>query len=564
MNNFYKIFEENNNLNIFLGENCNKLINLDMPSHIVENFYKLKGNNIFNIKTNDDFLEINQNLLNNVLYSKNDIISAFEENFLNQDGINLSLYHNIVNSKIFKSIFSLNYDNIFEYNFKDFLYCYEPFHFVKIDHPLISLFKVFGDLEKQKVIITTQDLKKFITLDRYKPFINEVQSELKKRQTIILGVDLNKKNIQNLFKIILDSILYEYETIYLVSDQNLDMDTLEFTRYYNIELIPMSINDFNSLICDDKSFCEEDEKISSEEKDETLQEKDVVEIVDKKEENKIIRINKNEDFFVTNEEKMIKNLISSNFTSGRNISKNKFPKIITNTGKADVKIGDKSINDLSVRILNYGDFTLLELKRVDFRVAVEIRSKNNKDEKEEFYEYEIYSNLKNSNLIEVFNILVSIFSSEEISINNKDYMIKTHIENDKEKIKLLEILILLEMYDYIIDKCSISNALNFFDIIDKSYSIYLLYQLFFNKDIITHVDLNIVNKHNIEEKEKPIFYRVHSLKLSNLNFNISEKIFLLDEISNDELISNNIVLENKEVKIELGLEDFAESVENIG
>lgn len=561
MNNFYKIFKENNDLNIFLGENCNKLINLDMPSHIVENFYNLKGNNIFNIKITDDFLEINQNLLNNVLYSKNDIISAFEENFLNQDGINLSLYHNIINSKNFKSIFSFNYDNVFETNFKDCLHCYEPFHFIKTDHPLISLFKVFGDLEKQKVIITTQDLKKFITLDRYRPFINEIQSELKKRQTILLGIDLTKKNIQNLFKIILDSILYEYETIYLISDKDLDMETMEFIRYYNIELISISINDFNSLICDDKAFCEEEsKKISSEEMCETLKEEDE----NIQEENKIIKINKNEDFFVTNEEKMIQNLISSNFTSGRNISKNKFPKIITNTGKTDVKIGDKAINDLSVRILNYGDFTLLELKRVDFRVAIEIRSKNNKDEKEEFYEYEIYSNLKNANLIEVLNILVSIFSGEEISINNKDYMIKTHIENDKEKIKLLEILILLEMYDYIINKCSISNALNFFDIIDKSYSIYLLYQLFFNKDIVTHIDLNIVNKHNIEVKEKPIFYRVHSLKLANLNFNISEKIFLLDEISNDELMSNNIVLENKEVKIELGLEDFAESVENIG
>lgn len=166
MEKFYAKFANSTKYNIFLGEYINKIINIELPSDVAQRLYAKiesqlnKNINMYSLQ------EVGQEALNVGFYNKYEIIDEckkiFEDNI---DNANTRFYSNLINSDLFKNIFSLSYDKILETAYPDAITCYSPFDFKRIETANINLFKIFGELVYYKSVITSQDVKKITNID---------------------------------------------------------------------------------------------------------------------------------------------------------------------------------------------------------------------------------------------------------------------------------------------------------------------------------------------------------------------------------------------------------------
>lgn len=250
MEKFYAKFTNSTKYNIFLGEYNNKIINIELPSDVAQRLYAKiesqlnKNINMYSLQ------EVGQEALNVGFYNKYEIIDEckkiFEDNIANA---NTRFYSNLINSDLFKNIFSLSYDKILETAYPDAITCYSPFDFKRIETANINLFKIFGELVYYKSVITSQDVKKITNIDLYANFWEEIRKEFKLYPTIIMGLDNKNKTGLNILRFILKPILFEYKPIYYISNSNfIDAEMLQMFKDLNIKIVNIDEYEFLELL----------------------------------------------------------------------------------------------------------------------------------------------------------------------------------------------------------------------------------------------------------------------------------------------------------------------------
>ena len=122
MKSFFEKFEKEQKFNLFIGDFLNKLSGYPSKTDISEAILsEIKQPAKRYIKDMNSFSDIVQAYLDAVIDTKKNLIKQIRENFEYRYNIDLNIYSNIINSKLFESIFTLNFDNIFENNFNDFI-----------------------------------------------------------------------------------------------------------------------------------------------------------------------------------------------------------------------------------------------------------------------------------------------------------------------------------------------------------------------------------------------------------------------------------------------------------
>jgi len=131
----------------------------------------------------------------------------------------------------------------------------------------------------------------------------------------------------------------------------------------------------------------------------------VNEIVDLKPiENKEMEITlRHDDFLETSSEVKFTSMALKNFPiKYRNFSKD-LEALKTNfLGITDVDFGNVRLEGVSIKILDFLDFKLIEFRKKDFRIAI--------DEKDSLFEYEIPKDIKNKRLEEILNFFANFFN----------------------------------------------------------------------------------------------------------------------------------------------------------
>lgn len=262
MEKFYAKFANSTKYNIFLGEYINKIINIELPSDVAQRLYAKiesqlnKNINMYSLQ------EVGQEALNIGFYNKYEIIDEckkiFEDNIANA---NTRFYNNLINSDLFKNIFSLSYDKILETAYPDAITCYSPFDFKRIETANINLFKIFGELVYYKSVITSQDVKKITNIDLYANFWEEIRKEFKLYPTIIMGLDNKNKTGLNILRFILKPILFEYKPIYYISNSNfIDAEMLQMFKDLNIKIVNIDEYEFLELLENSSKLEQEEAK----------------------------------------------------------------------------------------------------------------------------------------------------------------------------------------------------------------------------------------------------------------------------------------------------------------
>ena len=262
-------------------------------------------------------------------------------------------------------------------------------------------------------------------------------------------------------------------------------------------------------------------------------------------ENKEIELNiKPSDFLETSSEvKFISMALEKFPIKYRNFSKELEPLKSNFLGMTDVDFGFMKLEGVLVKVLDFLDFKLIEFRKKDFRIAI--------DEKDSLFEYEIYKDVKNKRLEEIFDFFAKFFKASTIKFKIANDKYECYFHNNIEYYKFITLGQFLTQYTNLISDLklyrykNLSSAKNTFfelDLLDKSSSEEET-NIWINAEIKSDIDVNTGDNLTIR--------RFHKINFNDFPYDVEEIITLVHPLTEEEVKDNIIKLTRKSVKIKL-------------
>ena len=262
-------------------------------------------------------------------------------------------------------------------------------------------------------------------------------------------------------------------------------------------------------------------------------------------ENKEIELNiKSSDFLETSSEVKFTSMALHEFPiKYRNFSKELEPLKSNFLGMTDVDFGFMKLEGVLVKVLDFLDFKLIEFRKKDFRIAI--------DEKDSLFEYEIYKDVKNKRLEEIFDFFAKFFKAANIKFKIANDKYEYYFHNNIEYYKFITLGQFLNQYTNLISDLklyrykNLSSAKNTFfelDLLDKSSSEEET-NIWINAEIKSDIDVNTGDSLTIR--------RFHKINFNDFPYNVEEIITLVHPLTEEEVKDNIIKLTRKSVKIKL-------------
>ena len=262
-------------------------------------------------------------------------------------------------------------------------------------------------------------------------------------------------------------------------------------------------------------------------------------------ENKKLEIElRDDDFLETSSELKFTSMALKNFPiKYRNFSDELEPLKANFLGITDVDFGFTRLEGVSVKILDFLDFKLIEFRKKDFRIAI--------DEKDSLFEYEIHKDIKNKRLEEIFNFFAKFFKATTIKFKIANDKYEYYFHNNIEYFKFITLGQFLTQYTNLISNLrlyrykNLSSAKNTFfelDLLDKSNSI---------EETNTWINVEIKSVIDVNVGDSLIIKRLHKMKFNDFPYDVEEIITLVHPLTKEEVKDNIIKLTRKSVKIKL-------------
>lgn len=212
-------------------------------------------------------------------------------------------------------------------------------------------------------------------------------------------------------------------------------------------------------------------------------------------------------------------------------------------GITDVDFGFTKLEGVSVKILDFLNFRLVEFKMKDFRIAI--------DENDSLFEYEISKDIKNQRLEEIFDFFAKFFKVVNIKFKIASDKYEYYFHNNIECYKFITLGQFLNQYIKLISNLglykyknlsSVKNTFFELDLLDKSDSTEET-NIWINAKIKSNIDVII--------GDSLIIKRLHKINFDDFPYDVEEIITLVHPLSRKEIKNNTIKLARKFAKIKL-------------
>ncbi|MCG6836274.1 hypothetical protein K5I19_02975 [Fusobacterium nucleatum] len=285
---------------------------------------------------------------------------------------------------------------------------------------------------------------------------------------------------------------------------------------------------------------EKTEEIKEEVKDEIgVEEKEVIE-------NKEINITlKENDFFETASEIKFNSMFLDYFPiKYRNFSKMFVPLKITSLGVTNVDFGFTTLDNVSIKILEFSKFKLIEFRKKEFRIAI--------DSEDDLFEYEIFKNIKNPKLRYVFEFFTNLFHGANIKFNFSEDKYELNFHNHIEHFKFITLNEFLTQYEKLITDLRIYKYKNLSSAENSFYELDLLDKCNNLDESSSWVNAKIkYESDDINVGDTLIINRFHKIRFDNFPYDIEEIITTAHPLTKGEIKFGVINLNRKAVKIKL-------------
>ena len=252
---------------------------------------------------------------------------------------------------------------------------------------------------------------------------------------------------------------------------------------------------------------------------------------------------KENDFFETASEIKFNSMFLDYFPiKYRNFSKMFVPLKIITLGVTNVDFGFTTLDNVSVKILEFSKFKLIEFRKKEFRLAI--------DAEDDLFEYEIFKNIKNPKLRYVFEFFINLFHGANIKFNFSDDKYELSFHNHIEHFKFITLNEFLSQYEKLITDLRIYKYKNLSSAENSFYELDLLDKCNNLDESSSWVNAKIKCDSDINVGDIITINRLHKIRFDNFPYDI-EEVITTHPLTKGEIKFGVINLNRKAVKIKL-------------
>ncbi|WP_405355686.1 hypothetical protein [Fusobacterium polymorphum] len=226
----------------------------------------------------------------------------------------------------------------------------------------------------------------------------------------------------------------------------------------------------------------------------------------------------------------------------RNFSKMFVPLKITSLGVTDVDFGFTTLDNVSIKILEFSKFKLIEFRKKEFRIAI--------DSEDDLFEYEIFKNIKNPKLKYVFEFFINLFHGTNIKFNFSDDRYELNFHNHIEHFKFITLNEFLSQYEKLVTDLRIYKYKNLSSAENSFYELDLLDKCNNLDESSSWVNAKIKCDSDINVGDIITINRLHKIRFDNFPYDI-EEVITTHPLTKGEIKFGVINLNRKAVKIKL-------------
>ncbi|ALQ42265.1 hypothetical protein RN93_05520 [Fusobacterium polymorphum] len=278
------------------------------------------------------------------------------------------------------------------------------------------------------------------------------------------------------------------------------------------------------------------EEIKEDVKEEVIVEENII--------NKELNITlKENDFLETASEVKFSSMFLDYFPiKYRNFSKMFVPLKIISLGVTNVDFGFTTLDNVSIKILEFSKFKLIEFRKKEFRIAI--------DSEDDLFEYEIFKNIKNSKLRYVFEFFINLFQGANMKFNFSDDKYELSFHNHIEHFKFITLNEFLSQYEKLVTDLRVYKYKNLSSAENSFYELDLLDRCNNLNESSSWVNAKIKCDSDINVGDIITINRLYKIRFDNFPYDI-EEVITTHPLTKGEIKFGVINLNRKAVKIKL-------------
>ena len=290
---------------------------------------------------------------------------------------------------------------------------------------------------------------------------------------------------------------------------------------------------------------QDNKRNETEEKINTIENNEIEEVIKVEEIKEELSLTlKENDFFETASEIKFSSMFLDYFPiKYRNFLKTFVPLKITSLGVTDVDFGFTTLDNVSIKILEFSKFKLIEFRKKDFRIAI--------DSEDDLFEYEIFKNIKNPKLRYIFEFFTNLFHGANIKFNFSENKYELDFHNHIEHFKFITLNELLTQYEKLVTDLRLYKYKNLSSAENSFYELDLLDKCNNLVESSSWINAKIKCDANINVGDTLTINRLHKIKFDNFPYDIEETITISHPLTKGEIQFGVINLNRKAVKIRL-------------
>ncbi|MHB9344134.1 hypothetical protein ACW0TR_12825 [Fusobacterium polymorphum] len=226
----------------------------------------------------------------------------------------------------------------------------------------------------------------------------------------------------------------------------------------------------------------------------------------------------------------------------RNFSKMFVPLKIISLGVTNVDFGFTTLDNVSIKILEFSKFKLIEFRKKEFRIAI--------DSEDDLFEYEIFKNIKNSKLRYVFEFFINLFQGANIKFNFSDDKYELSFHNHIEHFKFITLNEFLSQYEKLVTDLRVYKYKNLSSAENSFYELDLLDRCNNLNESSSWVNAKIKCDSDINVGDTITINRLYKIRFDNFPYDI-EEVITTHPLTKGEIKFGVINLNRKAVKIKL-------------
>ena len=290
---------------------------------------------------------------------------------------------------------------------------------------------------------------------------------------------------------------------------------------------------------------QDNKRNETEEKINTIENNEIEEVIKVEEIKEELSLTlKENDFFETASEIKFSSMFLDYFPiKYRNFLKTFVPLKITSLGVTDVDFGFTTLDNVSIKILEFSKFKLIEFRKKDFRIAI--------DSEDDLFEYEIFKNIKNPKLRYIFEFFTNLFHGANIKFNFSENKYELDFHNHIEHFKFITLNELLTQYEKLVTDLRLYKYKNLSSAENSFYELDLLDKCNNLVESSSWINAKIKCDANINVGDTLTINRLHKIRFDNFPYDIEETITISHPLTKGEIQFGVINLNRKAVKIRL-------------